>query len=101
MEYKKLFFSEEDKAEIKRLREELKNIVVDQEVLSQAIAGNQGVVGCGPTCGEHCTVTCSFYCEPKCESNCAVTCHFLCWGTCSDMCNGLLFLNSDPWDPQV
>jgi hypothetical protein len=89
MEYKKLFFSEEDKAEIKRLREELKNIVVDQEVLSQAIAGNQGVVGCGPTCGAQCTVTCAYYCEEQCDRTCLFSCTFSCDRTCQGDCFGM------------
>ncbi len=91
MEYKKLFFTDEDKAEIRRLREELKNIVVDQEVLSETIAGSQGVVGCGPACGAQCEVTCAHYCQAYCEGECKYSCSMECMVSCEFMCNGLFF----------
>jgi hypothetical protein len=77
MRPKKLFFTEEDKMEIKRLRKELEDRIVNSAELSEIYAGTLPEGGCG----EQCMITCAHYCEPGCE----IQCVHLCTGRCTDI----------------
>jgi len=70
MKFKKLVFTEEDKIEMKYLREKLASIEMDDEKLSEVYAAG----GCGGVC----QFTCSYYCEPTCEKECADSCRNTC-----------------------
>ena len=70
MKTKKLGFSEEDKIEMKKLREKLASIEMDDEDLSKIYVGG---------CGAFCQITCSYYCESGCERTCSTSCT----GTCT------------------
>ena len=76
MKQKKLLFTEEDKMEIKKLRKELEDRIVNSTELSEIYAGTVPDGGCG----EQCMITCSHYCEPGCVINCSNTCV----GNCED-----------------
>ena len=76
MRPKKLFFSEEDKMEIKKLRKELEDRIVNSAELSEIYAGTLPEGGCG----EQCMITCSHYCIPGCE----ISCDKYCTGSCQD-----------------
>jgi hypothetical protein len=70
MEFKKLVFTEEDKIQMKKLREKLSSIEMDDEELSKVYAS----AGCGGICKN----SCSYYCEPGCERTCADSCSTRC-----------------------
>jgi len=76
---KKLVFTEADRREIKRLKEELNRIVLDSGSLSPIYAGG---------CGEQCMVTCAHYCEFSCEIKCKKVCDNTCLGMCDTSCSG-------------
>jgi hypothetical protein len=78
MEYKKLFFTDKDIAEMDRLIEKLKDIEVSRTELADTYAG-----ACGAQCMETCAHYCQFYCEKTCSDSCSTTCKDECKGSCS------------------
>lgn len=68
MRPKKLFFSEEDKKEIQRLRKKFSSIEIKFAVLNKIRGG----------CGEQCKVTCAHYCQSGCELTCGASCRTTC-----------------------
>jgi len=70
---KKLVFTEKDRLEIKRLREELNRMTLDSDRLSPVYAGG---------CGEQCMVTCAHYCMTYCQESCIANCSVRCDKTC-------------------
>jgi hypothetical protein len=90
---KNVFFTDEDRAEIKRLREKLKHIEVSKPELAETYAG---------ACGEQCMVTCAHYCESNCNLSCATSCRESCTSGCTDSCTGMVYLYfSDKWPGPV
>ena len=78
MAFKHLKFSDEDKIEMRKLKAELEEIIIDSGEMSSTLAGG---------CGAVCEVTCSYYCEPTCGQSCDTTCNTSCDTTCRGACS--------------